>query len=138
MSEKGGHTPRPDRTPVVIYEVHVHVHGLQLGGSDSGIAAKLEQIIAALAASATREQASAVQEGRIMATLDELVTAVAAESTVEDSIITLLRQVKAMLDAGGLSAADQAKVDAVFAQVTSNTTKVTDAVTENTPAAPAP
>lgn len=75
-------------------------------------------------------------EDKIMATVDDLVTAVGNESTVDDSIIALLAQIKAMLDAGGLSADAQAKVDAVFAQMQSNIQKVTAAVTANTPAAP--
>jgi hypothetical protein len=73
---------------------------------------------------------------KIMATLDELVVAVQADTTVDDSIVTLLEQLAAQIKSGGLSAADQAKVDAVFANVTANSAKVAAAVTANTPAAP--
>ena len=74
---------------------------------------------------------------KIMASLDETLAAVTAESTVDDSIIALLEGLAAQIKAGGLSAADQAKVDAIFAQANTNSAKVTTAVTTNTPAAPA-
>lgn len=75
-------------------------------------------------------------EDKVMASIDDLVTAVGNESTVDDSIIQLLAQIKAMLDAGGLSPEAQAKVDSVFAQMQANIQKVTASVTANTPAAP--
>lgn len=73
-----------------------------------------------------------------LATLDETLTKVTEESTVDDSIIALLTAIKAQLDAGGLNADAQAKVDAIFAGLQANITKVTEAVTANTPAAPPP
>lgn len=72
------------------------------------------------------------------ATLDSILTQVTDESTVDDSIITLLTGIKAQLDAvlaGALTPAQQAKADAIFAQVEANIKKVADAVTANTPAA---
>lgn len=72
----------------------------------------------------------------IMATLDETLTAVQSESTVDDSIIALLNGLAAQIAAGGLSPADQAKVDAIFAAAQQNSAKVAAAVTANTPAAP--
>ena len=75
-------------------------------------------------------------EKRIMASLDETLAAVTAESTVDDSIIALLNGLAAQIKAGGLSAADQAKVDAIFNQATANSAKVTAAVTANTPPTP--
>ena len=71
-----------------------------------------------------------------MASLDQTLSAVQAESTVDDSIIALLNGLAAQIAAGGLSAADQAKVDAIFAAAQANSTKVSAAVTANTPAAP--
>ena len=71
-----------------------------------------------------------------MATLDETLTAVQSESTVDDSIIALLNGLAAQIAAGGLSPADQAKVDAIFAAAQQNSAKVAAAVTANTPAAP--
>lgn len=71
-----------------------------------------------------------------MATLDETLAAVQAESTVDDSIIALLDGIAAQIAAGGLSPADQAKVDAIFKQATDNSAKVAADVLKNTPAAP--
>lgn len=73
------------------------------------------------------------------ASLDQLLQAVQDESTVEDSIISLLTSIKAQLDAAlsaELTPAAQAKVDAIFAALEANKTKLSDAVTANTPAAP--
>ena len=74
---------------------------------------------------------------KIMATLDETLAVVNAQSTVDDSIIALLDGLAAQIAAGGLSAADQAKVDAIFAQATKNSAKVAADVLAHTPAAPA-
>jgi hypothetical protein len=76
------------------------------------------------------------KENYIMATLDEALSVVTAESTVDDSIVALLEQLASQIKAGGLSAADQAKVDAIFTNATNNSAKVTAAVLANTPAAP--
>jgi len=73
---------------------------------------------------------------KIMASLDETLAAVQQESTVDDSIIALLNGLAAQIAAGGLSPADQAKMDAIFAAAQQNSTKVSAAVTANTPAAP--
>ena len=73
-----------------------------------------------------------------MATLADTLAAVQAESTVDDSIIALLNGLAAQIKAGGLSAADQATVDQIFAAATANSAKVSAAVTANTPAAPTP
>jgi hypothetical protein len=70
---------------------------------------------------------------KIMASLDQTLAAVTAESTVDDSIIALLLGLNAQITAGGLSAADQVKVDAIFNQATANSAKVATAVTANTP-----
>lgn len=75
---------------------------------------------------------------KMAATLDSILTEVTDESTVDDSIIALLTGIKAQLDAvlaGALTPAQQAKADAIFAQVEANIKKVSDAVTANTPAA---
>ena len=75
---------------------------------------------------------------KIMASLDETLAAVQAESTVDDSIIALLNGLAAQIKAGGLSAADQAKVDAIFAAANTNSAKVAAAVTANTSSTPTP
>lgn len=75
------------------------------------------------------------------ATLDQVLQDVTDESTLDDSIIALLTGIKAQLDAviaGGLPAATQAKVDQIFAAAEANKSKVTAAITANTPAVPAP
>lgn len=72
-----------------------------------------------------------------MATLDDVLAGVADESTKEDSLIALVTNLKTQLDgilAGGLTPAAQAKVDALFASVTTNATKVQTAIDANTPA----
>ena len=70
---------------------------------------------------------------KIMASLDQTLAVVTTASTVDDSIIALLQGLNAQITAGGLSAADQAKVDAIFSQATANNTKITAAVLANTP-----
>ncbi len=78
-------------------------------------------------------------EERIMASLDETLAAVQAESTADDSIIALLQGLQQQLaDAlanANLSAENQAKVDAIFAQANANSQKIAAAV--NTPPATA-
>src|ERR1017187_10874766 len=70
---------------------------------------------------------------KIMASLDQTRAVVTTASTVDDSIIALLQGLNAQITAGGLSPADQAKVDAIFSQATANNTKITAAVLANTP-----
>lgn len=76
-----------------------------------------------------------------MASIDDVVTATANESTKVDSLIALLDGVEQMLkDALSgvtLPPAVQAKVDAVFQQLTDSATKIDAAIAANTPA-PAP
>lgn len=77
----------------------------------------------------------ALMEKRLMATLDETLAAVTEEGTKDDSIIALLAGIKAQLDevlAGGLTAANQAKVDAIFAAATANSGKIQTAIDANT------
>lgn len=76
---------------------------------------------------------------RIMASLDDVLNDVTAESTVIDSLVVLLNGIKQQL-ADALSGtvippAVQAKIDAIFTQAEANKTKLSDAVTANTPAA---
>jgi len=68
-----------------------------------------------------------------MATIQDIQAAVAAESTVDDSIVTLLNNIVAELKAAQASN-DPAALDAVVASIQSNTKKLSDAVTANTPA----
>ena len=75
------------------------------------------------------------------ATLDQLLTEVQEITSLEDSILAVVASIKAQLaDAlsGALTPENQAKVDAIFAALEANKTKLTDAVAANTPAAPTP
>ena len=70
-----------------------------------------------------------------MATMQDVQTAVAAQRTVEDSVITLLNGVNQQLQAAK-AANDPAALDAVITDITTNTRKLSDAVTANTVVAP--
>jgi hypothetical protein len=70
---------------------------------------------------------------KIMASLAETLAAVTAESTRVDSIDALLEGLAAQIKAGGLSAADQATVDAIFASATAASAKIDVAIAANTP-----
>ena len=96
----------------------------------------MRSVLEALLAIHNKLDKLVTQGALIMASLDETLAAVQAESTVDDSIIALLQGLAAQIAAGGLSPADQAKVDAIFAAAQSNAQKVSAAVTANTPAAP--
>jgi len=67
-----------------------------------------------------------------MATLDDVVAKVTAVGTVEDSVISLLQQIKAKLDAAGQ---DPAKLQALSDALDAQAAKLSQAVTDNTPAA---
>lgn len=79
---------------------------------------------------------------RMAKTLDEVLAAVTPLSTKIDSLITLTngieQQLKDALAGTVLSPDTQAKVDAVFDQITSNATKVQAAIDANTSPAPPP
>lgn len=92
---------------------------------------KLDQILQLL-------QQVITKENILMATLDQTLADVQAETTVVEGLATLTGSLKAQLDAvlaGQLTPAQQAQVDAIFAQVEANKQKLADAITANTPAA---
>lgn len=68
-----------------------------------------------------------------MANLDKLTDAIAREVTVDNSIITLLNGLAAQLKAAN---GDQAAIDAVVGQMTSNADAIAAAVSANTPTDP--
>jgi hypothetical protein len=105
------------RGGVFLMRIDLHIHDDSTHADD-----KLDRILKLLEA--------------IMATLDETLAAVNAESTVDDSIIALLDGLAAQIKAGGLSAADQTKVDAIFTAATANSAKVAADVLAHTAAAP--
>jgi hypothetical protein len=70
-----------------------------------------------------------------MALIDDLEAKVASLTTVEDSAVALLGTLSQMLKDAGT---DPARLSAVIATLDSDQTRLADAVTANTPAAPAP
>jgi hypothetical protein len=89
-----------------------------------------------------------IQETKIMSALQDLETnieaKVAAETTVVGGVQTLLTSLKTSLDsalaalaAGGVSAADLARLQAISDKLGTNTDALSAAVVANTPAAPA-
>jgi predicted exporter len=77
-----------------------------------------------------------IQNSKIMGDLSALLAKVQAEETVEASVITLLQNLSAQLK--NLPANDQPAIDALAAQIDTDTQALAAAVTANTPAAPAP
>lgn len=73
-------------------------------------------------------------EMRIMAELDDLKAAVAKNTDVEESAIVLLNGLKVKLDAA-IAAGDPAALKALSDELGSETGRLADAVTANTPAA---
>jgi hypothetical protein len=71
----------------------------------------------------------------VMALLDDVLAKVTAETTVVDSVVTLLTELKTKLDAAIATGADPAKLQAISDAIGSNTQKLADGVTTNTPAA---
>lgn len=73
---------------------------------------------------------------KLMATIQDVQTAVAAQTTVDTSVVTLLQNITAQLQAAQASG-DPAALDAVVASIQANTQVLSNAVTANTPVAPA-
>lgn len=71
-----------------------------------------------------------------MAAIDDLTAAVAADTTVDASAVTLLNQLKSLLDAA-IASNDPTALQALSDQLGSNSALLAAAVTANTPAAPA-
>ncbi len=76
------------------------------------------------------------EERKMAAKLDDLLADVTAEGTALDSVKALIQGLKDQLANAGLSPADQAKVDAIMAQLQSNDQKIADALAANVPPAP--
>lgn len=68
----------------------------------------------------------------IMSTLDDLAAQVSRSTSVSESAVTLLKGLKAKLDAAGT---DPVKLAELSAALSTETDKLAAAVTENTPAA---
>ena len=72
----------------------------------------------------------------IMATMQDLTASVQRESDANDAVVTLLNGVSQQLKDAQASNDPQA-IQTVIDQIDANTKKLSDAVTANTPAAPA-
>lgn len=79
---------------------------------------------------------------KIMSTLDTLLADVQAQKTQTDSIVALLHNIKIQLadalSGEKLSPAAEAKLALIMPQLEANTSALTDAINENTDAAPTP
>jgi hypothetical protein len=99
-------------------------------GLDTATLQRLDQIISIL-------QTTASKETSIMATLDTILAAVEAETTAVASLQAFITGLQGQISAiGGLTAAQQAEIDTIFTDVSSNSAKITAAITP--PVAPAP
>ncbi len=76
-----------------------------------------------------------IQGETIMATIDDVKAKVTAQTTVIGGAVTLLKELKAKLDAAGT---DPVKLQALSDEIGANTDALAKAVVDNTPAAPAP
>ena len=74
-------------------------------------------------------------EEKIMASLDDVLADVTAETTAIDSVSTMIQGLRDQIANAGLSAADQAKVDAIFATAEANKQKISAALAANVPVA---
>ncbi len=73
------------------------------------------------------------QQEKMMATLADTLALVTAEDTTIDSVLALVQGLKDQIASAGLTPADQAKVDAIFAQATSDQAKLQTALDANVP-----
>ncbi len=75
---------------------------------------------------------------KMMATLADTLALVTAEDTTIDSVLALVQGLKDQIASAGLTPADQAKVDAIFAQATADQAKLQTALAANVTPPPAP
>ncbi len=77
-------------------------------------------------------------QSEMSATLDQVLADVTAETTAIGSVQTLITGLQQQIANLGLSAADQAKVDAIFAAAEANKQALAAALAANVPPAPTP
>lgn len=70
-----------------------------------------------------------------MRTLDDVIREVAESNTVTDSVLAFIGGLKGQIQQAGL---DQAKLDAIVADLDAQQTRLAAAIVENTPAAEPP
>ena len=76
-----------------------------------------------------------ISQEHIMATLDDIVADVTAETTAIASVATLIQGLRDQIANAGLTPADQAKVDAIFAAAEANKAALATALDANVPPA---
>ena len=133
--EKGGGATK------IEHVVHVYVHGNFGGGADSGVSAKLDQIITDLAALKATE-AQQTQEIASMATIMERLDtttqkADAAIARVEEDVAALRAEIEALKQAAinrPLNAEEEAKLAALEAKLDALDPTKPDVLPEEPPA----
>ena len=103
------------------------------------VATTWRNIPAQLDAILANQRAILAQGAKMAKTLDDALADITALASKEDGLIALTGTIKAQLDAalaGSLSAAQQAKVDAIFQAVEDRKTAVQTAIDANTPPSP--
>lgn len=106
--------------------VRIFVRTIEVHGNPAEVLQRLDRMMDAI-------NMLRVQGAIEMSALDDLEAKVTAQETVEDSAITLLQTIKAELDAA-IAAGDTARIQALSDKIGSDTQKLADAVTANTPA----
>ena len=102
------------------------------------LSSKLSAIAAAQSAQSEQLAALTTQGQTIMATLDDDVAAISAQTTVIASLGAFIQSLKDQITGGGvtgLTPAQQAQIDDIFANVTANNAAIAAALTTNTPVA---
>src|ERR1017187_9337246 len=76
------------------------------------------------------------KETQLMSTLDDDIAAIAAQTTVIGSLTTFITSLEDQIKALGITPAQQAQIDAIFSNVTANTTAISAALVQNVAATP--
>lgn len=126
--EKGGPTPRPEQN----IRVDLFVHG-QLGGSDPGTAAKLDQLIVAVAGLKTQQAAQTQEIQKMAGEIEALEAEVARNTTVDGSIMTLVTGLAGQIEA---LKNDPVRLQALVDKLRADNDAIVAKVLEHTPAAP--
>lgn len=99
-----------------------------------GLDPTLGKLVSDLAAVMTADNAAILAKlEQVMASLDDLTADVAEETTTIAGLSTFIQGLKDQIGNAGLTPADQAKVDAIFAGLESNKAALASAMTANVP-----
>jgi hypothetical protein len=123
---------------LIIDDKDAIMFGLATSAQIADLKATLITKLNDIAAVQSTQFAAILKQGtKIMATLDDITAKVAAQTTIEDSLLTLMQELKDQITAlPGLTAAQQAQVDQIFSDLSTNNDRMANAVTANTPATP--